>query len=70
MPSNSFFAETRAALGLTMGGAARLVGVDTRTWERWEVGTKTAPEPVYRLLKVAREVPAALETLRRYAGTH
>ena len=42
--------ETRTGLGLTQGTAARLVGVDGRTWRRWELGEREMPEPVCRLL--------------------
>jgi DNA-binding transcriptional regulator YiaG len=41
---------TRESLGLTQGSAARLIGVDGRTWRRWENGERGIPEPVARLV--------------------
>jgi DNA-binding transcriptional regulator YiaG len=40
----------RARLGLTVGAEARLLGVDTRTVERWLAGTRDIPPPAQRLL--------------------
>ena len=46
----------REALGLTQGQCARLVGVNDRTWRRWEgeeaMSARTMPEPVVRLLRL------------------
>ena len=46
----------RERLGLTQGQCARLVGVDGRTWRRWEgeeaSSARTMPEPVVRLLRL------------------
>ena len=46
----------RERLGLTQGQCARLVGVDGRTWRRWEGdearSARTMPEPVVRLLQL------------------
>ena len=50
----------RAALGLTQGQLARLIGVDGRTWRRWECDERQMPEPVRRLLLLAVERPWVL----------
>ena len=46
----------RERLGLTQGQCARLVGVNDRTWRRWEgeeaMSARTMPEPVVRLLRL------------------
>jgi DNA-binding transcriptional regulator YdaS (Cro superfamily) len=39
-----------AALGLTLAGAARLLGVDERTSRRWASGEREVPETVARFL--------------------
>jgi DNA-binding transcriptional regulator YiaG len=38
-------------LGLTQGGAARLLGVDERTSRRWANGERDVPAPVERFLR-------------------
>jgi hypothetical protein len=40
-----------AALGLSQGGAARLLGVDQRTSARWALAEREIPEPVSRFLR-------------------
>jgi hypothetical protein len=35
----------RLSLGLTQGQVARLIGVDARTWRRWEMSTPTLQPP-------------------------
>ena len=55
----------RDRLGLTQGAAARLVGVDGRTWRYWEAGYRPIPEPVTRLLDLVERVPGALERLQQ-----
>lgn len=49
--------STRQRLGMTQGAAARLVGVDGRTWRRWEAGDQNMPEPVARLLCLVERLP-------------
>jgi DNA-binding transcriptional regulator YiaG len=56
----------RAALGMTQGQFARLVGVEARTWRHWENGDRTMPEPVVRLLRLA-ERPCVREWLEGMA---
>jgi DNA-binding transcriptional regulator YiaG len=48
---------TRESLGLTQGGAARLLGVDGRTWRYWEAGERGIPEPVARLMRLLERHP-------------
>jgi len=58
--------DYRAALsrlGWTQSSAARLVGVDTRTSQRWALGERDIPPPVQRLLAVAESVPGVAEKL-------
>lgn len=38
-------------LGLTQGGAARLLGVDERTSRRWANGERDIPPPASRFLR-------------------
>lgn len=57
----------RLRLGLTQGQAARLVGVDARTWRRWEqpagaIGARSMPEPNRRLFLLL-DMPAVRERL-------
>ena len=52
-------------LGLTTGAAARLVGVETRTMQRYLAGDREIPEPVIRLLRVAETAPEARELMVR-----
>jgi DNA-binding transcriptional regulator YiaG len=40
-----------AALELTQGGGARLLGVDERTSRRWANGERDVPEPAARFLR-------------------
>ena len=50
----------RTALGLSQTATARLVGVDARTWRRWEAGDWPIPAPAARLLRLLR-----VESVRR-----
>ena len=45
----------RERLALTQGAAARLIGVDGRTWRRWENAEREIPEPVARLVALMHE---------------
>jgi hypothetical protein len=47
----------REALGLAPSQAARLVGVDGRTWRRWEIGTQPMPYSVAVVVRALVEVP-------------
>lgn len=55
----------RLALGMTQSQLARLVGVDSRTWRRWECAEREMPEPVCRLLRLCgmMDVRDALEEM-------
>jgi DNA-binding transcriptional regulator YiaG len=50
MTSDEFRAALDA-LGLTQGGAARLLGVDERTSRRWANGERDVPPPAQRFLR-------------------
>jgi DNA-binding transcriptional regulator YiaG len=58
----------RARLGLTIGAGARLVGVQTRTWERWEQGVRAIPAAVQRLLWAVERDPSLLQALHELAA--
>jgi hypothetical protein len=53
-----------AALGLSQGGAARVLGVDARTSRRWALGEVPVPGTVQRLLWACAEYPGLLAALR------
>jgi DNA-binding transcriptional regulator YiaG len=55
-----------AQLGLTTGATARLLGVDVRTVQRWVAGERDVPEPAWRLLNLALDLPQARERLASY----
>jgi DNA-binding transcriptional regulator YiaG len=57
----------RAALGLTTGGLASLLGVDVRTVQRYLSEEREVPEPTWRLLNVAMNDPEVRATLERWA---
>lgn len=67
--SPSTIRTTRLRLGLTQGQAARLVGVEARTWRHWEAGERVMPEPVRRILGMVEDVPEVREWLTRRAYT-
>lgn len=56
----------RTALGLTTGRLAALLGVDVRTVQRWIAGERDVPEPAWRLLNLALDLPQAREQLASY----
>ncbi len=60
--------SARESLGLTQGQAARLIGVDARTWRYWEGGGRTIPVPVCRLLALCKRpgVIAALDAMAKH----
>lgn len=45
------YRQAIAALGLTQGAAARLLGVDERTSRRWANGERDIPPPAERFLR-------------------
>lgn len=45
------YREAIETLGLTQGGAARLLGVDERTSRRWACGERDIPPPAQRFLR-------------------
>jgi hypothetical protein len=60
--------ETLARLSLTQTGAARLIGVHSRTVRGWceppsGKGHRDVPAPVWRLLDLMEHVPGARERL-------
>lgn len=57
----------RAALGLTTGGLAQLLGVDIRTVQRYLAGEREVPEPTWRLLNVAMNDRGVFMTLVRWS---
>ncbi len=54
------YRATLASLGLSQAGAARLLGVQVRTSERWASGASEVPPPVERLLWLLARQPGAL----------
>ena len=62
-------AAIRAALGLTTGGLADLLGVDPRTVQRYLAQEREVPEPTWRLLNLAIENPTVRVSLERMAST-
>lgn len=60
-------AAIRAALGLTTGGLASLLGIDVRTVQRYLDGSISVPEPTWRLLNLTVTMPAVRASLERMA---
>jgi DNA-binding transcriptional regulator YiaG len=58
----------RAALGLTTGGLASLLGIDVRTVQRYLAQEREVPEPTWRLLNLMVELPAARERLQQWSA--
>ena len=66
-------AEYRACLtrlGETQGGAARLLGVEARTSQRYACGERAVPPPVERLLWAIERDASLREALRGLAALH
>lgn len=42
----------RAKMGKTQAEAAAGIGVDARTWRRWELGERKIPTPVEHLVRM------------------
>ena len=62
----------RQALGLTQGEAARLFGVEARTWRSWEsVGSRprAIPPPAVLLLRACGEVRGLVAWLEKISLT-
>jgi DNA-binding transcriptional regulator YiaG len=57
----------RAALGLTTGGLASLLGVEARTVQRYLAQEREVPEPTWRLLNLVVDDPEARVRLNRMA---
>ncbi len=45
----------RLGSGLTQGGLAVLLGVNVRTVQRWEAGTRGISEPMDKLIRIKTE---------------
>jgi DNA-binding transcriptional regulator YiaG len=54
----------RTRLYLTQGQVASLIGVDERTWRRWELAEQPMPIPVARLLVLIERLPGALAAIK------
>jgi transcriptional regulator with XRE-family HTH domain len=52
-----------ARLGWTQSSAARLLGVNLRTSQRWASGDQDVPPPAEKLLLVAENVPGVTDAL-------
>lgn len=42
--------EARKATGLSQAAAAKALGIPFRTWQNWELGQRTPPDYVARLI--------------------
>jgi transcriptional regulator with XRE-family HTH domain len=56
MPQGETLWTAREEFGWTQSEAAAEVGVALRTWQFWEAEQRAAPEMLYRLLELQREV--------------
>lgn len=56
----------RERLGLTIGQAAYLIGVNRRTFSRWERGERDMPETAARLLLTFGLIPATRDLWQRF----
>ena len=61
-------ATIRTALGLTTGGLAALLGIDVRTVQRYLTREREVPEPTWRLLNLATDLPEARDRLEQMRG--
>jgi len=52
--------ETRARVGLSQSGFARLLGVSVRTLQEWEQGRRAPSGPARMLLAIAHKNPKVL----------
>jgi DNA-binding transcriptional regulator YiaG len=44
---------------------AALIGVDGRTWRRWELGERNIPEPIARLVRLLERLPGVWTELEK-----
>lgn len=49
-PSGEYLKKIRQDRGLLQSEIAEIVGVDTRTWRRWENGEALISEPAFNFL--------------------
>jgi len=54
--------QLREELGLSQAHAAKMLGVNDRTWRRWELSESEMPAPAVRLLLVMH-LPAVQRAL-------
>lgn len=59
----------RDSLGMTQAEAGQLLGVDGRTWRRWEAGDRPMLGAADRLLRAMQAHPHIIETLQAMTGT-
>ena len=55
----------RAALGYTQGDLASTLGVGRRTIQHWEAGERLVPEPIARIIRLAKKYPRLMRQLAR-----
>jgi DNA (cytosine-5)-methyltransferase 1 len=48
-PAPGAIRQRREQAGLTQAQAAAQVGVHVRSWQKWELGERTMPQPAWRL---------------------
>lgn len=51
----------------TQRDCAALIGVTARAWRHWELGKRTIPEPVSRLVRLAYKLPEVRRALQKMA---
>jgi DNA-binding transcriptional regulator YiaG len=61
-------AAWRARHRLTQGEAAQLLGVDLRSWRKWERGERRVSPLVARFLTILDAVPAAKKAAMLFSG--
>jgi repressor LexA len=57
--------DLRAELGLTQPELAKRLGVARNTVTRWEMGIRSIPEPVIRLLEFLRKEAQGTKTRKK-----
>ncbi len=58
----------RTALGKTQRGMALALGVEPRSYQRWEDGDRTVPETVQRVVRLALDEAGMLDRLEAKAS--
>ena len=53
--TKSYLKTLRLGSGLTQGGLAVLLGVNVRTVQHWEAGTRGISEPMDKLIRIKTE---------------